>query len=77
MKNKFALFTLLALFLGYSYNMNAQESDSIVNEEVVEETMVQEEETPIVNEANEEASTQAENNTAVLFEPPPEVSVNM
>ena len=56
MKNKFALFTLLALFLGCSYNMNAQESDSIVNEEVVEETMVQEEETPVVNESNEEAS---------------------
>ena len=55
MKNKFALFTILALFLGGFYNMNAQESDSIVSEEVVEETMVQEE-NPTVADAPEEVS---------------------
>ena len=55
MKNKFALFTILALFLGGFYNMNAQESDSIVSEEVVEEAMAQEE-NPTVADAPEEVS---------------------
>ena len=55
MKTKFALFTLLAFFLMGSYNiMIAQESDSIINEEVVEETIVQEEEAFAVNEAPKE-----------------------
>ena len=46
MKNKFALLALLGLFLAGTYNVYAQENqDTIATEEVVEETVVAEEET--------------------------------
>ena len=55
MKNKFALLALLGLFLiGGSYNVYAQESDSILNEEVVEETMPAMNENPSITEISEE-----------------------
>ena len=38
MKNKFALIAVLGLFLVGTYNISAQESDSILTEETVEET---------------------------------------
>ena len=56
MKNKFALFTILALFLGGFYNMNAQESDSILTEEVVEENVAKEEKAATATNAPEEKS---------------------
>ena len=43
MKNKFALLTLIALFLIGSHNVYSQDTDTIINEEVVEETMAAEE----------------------------------
>jgi biopolymer transport protein ExbB len=63
MKNKFALLTLLGLFLVGSYNVYAQaaefanESDTIVTEEVIEETVVKEEETPTTTETPAEESS--------------------
>ncbi len=57
MKNKFSLFTLLGLFLLGSYTIYAQESDSAITqaaEDSVVETVVQENETPMVNETMEE-----------------------
>jgi biopolymer transport protein ExbB len=63
MKNKFALLALLGLFLVGSYNVYAQaaefanESDTIVTEEVIEETVVKEEETPTTTETPAEESS--------------------
>ena len=56
MKNKFALLTLLGLFLAGFNNIYAQESDSILAEEVVEETTPTMEESPVANEVLEEKS---------------------
>ncbi len=50
MKNKFALLALLGLFLAGTYNVYAQDADTIATEEVVAETVVAEEETPAVIE---------------------------
>ena len=48
MKNKFALITLLGLFLAGTYTIYAQENqDSIITEEVVEEVIAEAEETPV------------------------------
>ena len=44
MKNIFALLALLGLFLAGTYNVYAQDADTIATEEVVEETVVTEEE---------------------------------
>ena len=52
MKNIFALLALLGLFLAGTYNVYAQDADTIATEEVVEETVVAEEETPAVIEEN-------------------------
>ena len=56
MKNKFALLALLGLFLVGSYNVYAQESDTILTEEAVEETIVAEEEMPAETEVPTEES---------------------
>lgn len=56
MKNKFALLTLLGLFLLGSYNVYAQESDSILTKEVVEENVAKEEKAPAATNAPEEKS---------------------
>ena len=51
MKNKFALLALLVLFVTGSYNMYAQESDSIMPEETTtEEAMIEETTSPATNE---------------------------
>ena len=52
MKNIFALLALLGLFLAGTYNVYAQDADTIATEEVVEETVVAEEETPDVIKEN-------------------------
>tara|TARA_B100001250_G_C19726822_1_gene756475 strand:+ start:76 stop:870 length:795 start_codon:yes stop_codon:yes gene_type:complete len=56
MKTKFALLTLLGLFLLGSYNVYAQESDSILTEEVAEENVTKEEVIPSSDNAPEEES---------------------
>ena len=56
MKNKFALIALLGLFLIGSYNVYAQDADTIATEEIVEETAASEEETAAVIE---ETTTEA------------------
>jgi biopolymer transport protein ExbB len=56
MKNKFALLTLLGLLLVGSYNLYAQESDSILAEEVVEETTATMKESSVASEMPEEKS---------------------
>jgi len=43
MKNKFALLALLGLFLAGTYNVYAQDADTIATEEVVEENVMSEE----------------------------------
>jgi biopolymer transport protein ExbB len=59
MKNKFALIALLGLFLAGTYNVYAQDADTIATEEVVEETVVAEEETPaVIEETTAEAPTE-------------------
>jgi biopolymer transport protein ExbB len=56
MKNKFALLALLGLFLAGTYDVYAQDADTIATEEVVEETVVAKEETPaIIEETTTEA----------------------
>ncbi|MEC9209990.1 MAG: MotA/TolQ/ExbB proton channel family protein [Bacteroidota bacterium] len=56
MKNKFALLSLLGLFLVGSYNVYAQESDTIATEEIVEETVTAEEKAPTATEVPAEES---------------------
>ena len=59
MKNKFALLALLVLFLVGSYNVYAQDADTIATEEVVEETAAAEEEAPaVIEETTTEAPTE-------------------
>ena len=60
MKNKFALLALLGLFLAGTYNVYAQDADTIATEEVVEETVVaEEEETPaVIEETTTEVPTE-------------------
>ena len=61
MKNKFALLALLGLFLAGTYNVYAQDADTIATEEVVEETVVAEEETPaVIKETTAEAPAASE-----------------
>ena len=56
MKNKFALLALLGLFLAGTYNVYAQDADTIATEEVVEETVVTEEvTTAVIEETTAEA----------------------
>ena len=52
MKNKFALLALLGLFLAGTYNVHAQDADTTATEEIIEETVVSEEESPAVIEEN-------------------------
>ena len=52
MKNIFALLALFGLFLAGTYNVYAQDADTIATEEVFEETVVAEKETPAVMEEN-------------------------
>ena len=40
MKNKFALIALLGLFLAGTYNVYAQDADTIATEEVIEENVM-------------------------------------